>query len=75
LREAPVPGRGPFQTIALIRVTGVQTLADGRVGAYVVQDDGADPRPREVVYVIFTQGGDRWLVDEIHYEVPPPPAP
>lgn len=74
LREAPVPGRGPFQTIALIRVTGVTTLADGRVGAYVVQEDGADPRPREVIYVVFTQGSDRWLVDEIFYEVPPPAA-
>lgn len=70
LAKPPVPGRGAFQTIALLAVRNVQTLPDGRVSAVVVQDDGADPRPRETIFVAFTQADSTWLVDEIHYDVP-----
>lgn len=68
LAQTPVPGKTTFQLIALIGVKDVQVLPDGRVGALVVQNDGADPRPEEWVYVIFAKQGDRWLMDEIHYE-------
>ena len=47
----------------LLAVTDVSVLRGGRVGAFVVTDSpftGPD-----TVYMIFTQQGDRWLVDEI----------
>ena len=44
-----------FQIVA---VTDVMDLADGRVGAFVVDEEGT-------AYVIFEQTGDRWLVDEV----------
>lgn len=51
----------------ILAVAGVASLADGRVGAFVV-DRGEEGT--NIVYAIFEQQGDRWLVDEV-IEFPP----
>jgi hypothetical protein len=51
----------------ILAVASVVTLADGRVGAFVV-DRGAEGT--NIVYAIFEQQGDRWLIDEV-IEFPP----
>lgn len=45
-------------TLAAVR--GVRLLSDGRAGAVVVDED---PARTTVVFLIFEQVGDRWLVD------------
>jgi hypothetical protein len=43
-------------------ITDVMSLADGRVGAFVVdRSEGIDT----TVYVMFSQEGDRWLIDDL----------
>jgi hypothetical protein len=66
----PEPNSARF--IILTAVEDVRMLADKRVGALVVQNDLADPRPQELIYVVVIEQGGRWLIDEIHY-LPEPP--
>lgn len=60
LEASPVP-EGESAPVELLAVTNVMLLEDGRVGAFVVDRDVDS----ETVFVIFEQGGDRWLVDEV----------
>lgn len=66
----PEPNSARF--VILRAVEDVRMLAGRRVGALVIQDDLADPRPQELLYLVFVAQGDRWLIDEIHY-LPDPP--
>jgi hypothetical protein len=48
--------------VPLVIITDVMSLADGRVGAFVVdRSEGIDT----TVYVMFSQEGDRWLIDDL----------
>ena len=47
----------------ILAITDVMVLADGRVGAFVVDQAGDDP-PLST-YAIFVEEGDGWLVDEV----------
>ena len=66
------PEPNPFGFVVLLAVEDVRMMADRRVGALVIQNDFADPRPQELISIIFVQEGDRWLIDEIRY--PPEPG-
>ncbi len=46
----------------IVAISDVMVLADGRVGAFVV--DRSEGR-LSTVYAIFEQQGDRWLADEV----------
>ena len=47
----------------ILAITDVMVLADGRVGAFVVEQAGGDPPLSS--YAIFVEEGDGWLVDEV----------
>ena len=60
---APEPGAAPAELLA---ITNVMLLEDGRVGAFVVDRQVlGETAVTGTVFVIFEQGGDRWLVDEV----------
>ena len=46
----------------IVAITDVMDLADGRVGAFVVDRSAGPP---DTVYAIFERDGDRLLVDEV----------
>ena len=55
--EAPAP-------ITLFAVLGVETLPDGRVGAYSVVDTPFDPLSVEVNYLIAVETAEGWRIDD-----------
>jgi copper transport protein len=65
---SPVPEgeRGWIQEIRDVRV-----LPDGRVGARVVIDDPVNHPHVTYAVLVFSQSGDRWLIDEIHADQGP----
>lgn len=62
LTDDPVPVPVEFQT-AVIAVTNVTVLGDGRAAAFVTIDSPFDDPSTELA--IFAQQGERWLIDEI----------
>jgi hypothetical protein len=65
LEDAPVPEAGA-EPIELLAITNVMLLEDGRVGAFVVDREVVEDQAyTSTVYVVFEQGGNRWLVDEV----------
>ena len=63
--DAPPTPLAKNSRIVLLAATDVRALADGRVGALVVQNDPLDPRSEERIVTILARIGDRWLIDEI----------
>jgi hypothetical protein len=49
--------------VVLIAVREIERLPDGRVGAVVVT--GAEGTPDMYTFLFFTEGDDRWLVDDV----------
>ena len=65
LEASPVP-EAESAPVELVAITNVMLLEDGRVGAFVVDREvGDETASSETVFVIFAQGGNRWLVDEV----------
>lgn len=61
-QATPQPDQMPSQT-ALIGVSDVVVLEDGRLGARVELATGPEGL-QVVLYSVFAQAGDRWLIDE-----------
>lgn len=49
---------------AIFAIVGIQELADGRVGGYVVVDTAIDELPVEVNYMIASEAANGWQLDE-----------
>ena len=65
---APAEPAPPGEESEIVAVTNAVTLADGRVGAFVIERFGGIV---SASYAIFEQDGDQWLVDEV-IEFPSP---
>lgn len=61
-QATPQPDQAPSQT-ALVGVSDVVVLEDGRLGARVELATGPEAL-RVMLYSVFAQVGDRWLIDE-----------
>jgi hypothetical protein len=63
------PGPAPLESqIAIVSLTDVKVLPDGRVFAFVTQDDPAHPPDGpEPVFFYFRQQDDHWLIDDIQF--------
>jgi hypothetical protein len=63
------PGAVPLESqIAIVAMTDVLVLPDGRVFAFVTQDDPARPPDGpEPVFFYFRQQDGQWLIDDIQF--------
>jgi hypothetical protein len=63
------PGAAPLESrIAIIAMTDVKILPDGRVFALVTQDDPTRPPDGpEPVFIYFIQHNGQWLIDDIQF--------
>ncbi len=60
-RFATPPAALPVEArTTLLAIRGIRLLSDGRAGAVIVDED---PARTTVVFLVFAQVGDRWLVD------------
>jgi hypothetical protein len=66
LSEPPVPAPAG-EAAQIVAVTNVMRLADGRIGAFVIAQTGAD---FDTSYAMFKEIDGNWLVDQV-IEFPP----
>jgi hypothetical protein len=63
--NATPPACPPEAQVAIVSVTDVRVQPDGRVFAFVTQDDPTrPPNGPEPIYVLFTKQDDHWLIDD-----------
>lgn len=62
---SPPASLPPAQRSAVLDVTRLRSLADGRIGAVVVLNDPHVPAPAEAFFGIFAKEDGRWRLDRI----------